>query len=263
MLGGRGCHGGRRQRGDRDGQAEGKDHDGGEDLGPVAAGAGRPHEEGEPGADDERAHGHLQAGTDAGRQGTGPGRQRQHHEGEWEQRETRLERGVALHDLQLDGKQEEGAAQCAVDGEGDTVGPAELAGAEQREREHGVGPVALDDEEGRRGQCGQHEGGHHRRARPAARRRFDEPVGQAGQEHDCERGPDGVDTTIRGGITRFGHVTCRHHQDGGGHRKVDEEDQPPRSDGQEISPDEGAGGRGDPAEPRPGADGAGSIVRAE
>ena len=37
------------QRGDGDGQAEGEDEDGREDLGPVAAGVGGPGQEGEPG----------------------------------------------------------------------------------------------------------------------------------------------------------------------------------------------------------------------
>ena len=60
-----------------------------------------------------------------------------------------VERAVARDDLQLDGEQEQRAAEGAVDGEGHGVGPAELAGAEQLERQHRVGAAVLDDEEGR------------------------------------------------------------------------------------------------------------------
>ena len=86
------------------------------------------------------------------------GRERQHDHGQRQQRQAGLERAVVLDDLQLDREQEQGAAEGAVDGEGDGVGPAELAGAEQLEREHRVGPAVLDDEEGGRGHGGERRG---------------------------------------------------------------------------------------------------------
>ena len=145
---------------------KGEEEHGREDLGPIAAGVGGAGEEDETGTDDEGPHRHLEAGSDPRRQRAGPGREGEHDDGQREQRQAGLERAVALHDLQLDGEQEQRTAEGAVDDEGDGVGPAELPGAEQPEREHRVGPAVLDDEEGGRGHGGDHEAGDHGRARP-------------------------------------------------------------------------------------------------
>ena len=59
-----------------------------------------------------------------------------------------LDRRVAERDLQEGDEQEEEAAERRVDDEGDRVGGAELARAEDLQRQHRVGAAALADEEG-------------------------------------------------------------------------------------------------------------------
>ena len=263
VLGRRGAHGGGRERRDGDGEAEGEEQHGGEHLGPVGPGIGGAREQGQTGGDDERPHRHLEARADAGRQRSRAGREDEHDERHRQQGEAGREGAVALDDLQLDGEQEQGTAEGAVDGEGHGIGPAELAGAEQLERQHRVGAAVLDDEEGGRGHGGEDEAGHHRRARPAARRGLDEPVGQPGQEHDGQAGADGIDPAGAGRVPRLGHVAGRDGEDGGGQREVDVEDPAPGADGEEVAADQRPGGGRQPTEPRPGADGAGAVLGAE
>ena len=106
------------------------------------------------------------------------------------------------------------------------------------------------NEEGGRRHGGHHEAGHHGRAGPAPRRRLDEPVGQAGEEHDGQRGAGRVDAAGARGVTRLGHVAGRDHEHGGGHGQVDEEDPAPRADGEEVAADQRPGG-GRPRRPVP------------
>ena len=131
---------------------------------------------------------------------------------------------VVLHELQLDGQQEQRAAERAVDDEGDRVGAAELTRAEEVQREHGVGNAPLHDEERGRGECGEDEGSNDHRARPPTGRSLDERVGDAGEEDHGERGAGRVDAALVGGVARFGHVPRRDHEHEDRQRDVDVED---------------------------------------
>ena len=124
-------------------------------------------------------------------------------------------------------------------------------------------PPVLDVEEGGRGQGGHDEAGHHRGAGPPAGRCLDEPVGHTGEERDRQGGSGGVDAAAARRVPRLGHVTGGDHEHGGGDGEIDEEDPAPRADGDEVSAHQWPCGAGHAAQARPGADGAGPVVRAE
>ena len=134
---------------------------------------------------------------------------------------------------------------------------------EEGERQHGVGAPPFDEEEGRRGERGEDEGGHDEGIAPAPRRALDETVGESGQEDDGQPGAGHVDVVGRGRVARLGDVARREDEHGCGHGDVDEEDPAPRGDGQQVAPDQRAGGRGHAGKTRPGADGSGAVVVAE
>ena len=75
--------------------------------------------------------------------------------------------------------------------------------------------------------------------------------------------PEHVDGPVAVGVRRLGDVAGGHdhHHDRDG--EVDEEDEAPGDGADEEAPDEGADGGGDPAEPRPGADGPALVVGGE
>ena len=60
------------------------------------------------------------------------------------QRGARRGRRVAQARLKREGQEEEGAAECAVQDERDQVGPGELAGPEDVERQHRMAAPSLD-----------------------------------------------------------------------------------------------------------------------
>ena len=92
---------------------------------------------------------------------------REHDDGHREQGQSRVERAVLRDQLQLDGQEEEGTAQRAIDHERHGVGAGELVGAEDVEGQHWIGPPVLRHQEGRTGDAGQHQAAQDAGAGPA------------------------------------------------------------------------------------------------
>ncbi len=190
--------------------------------------------------------------------------ERQHDERHRQQRGARRERRVAERLLKLQGDEEDGAAQCAVDEEGHEVRARELPRAEDRQRQHRVrGAMLRDDERREEGRAGGERGEHHRRA-PPARRPLDEAVDQAAQaEGGRQRGPGQIEPFVARRSPGLRHMADRHPQDRGDQRQVDEEDEPPGDRLDQVPADEGPDGCGEAAETRPEADRVRPLVRVE
>ena len=203
------------------------------------------------------------AGADPLRQRPGPGREQQHQQGHRQRGGAGLDRGVAERDLEEGDEQEEEAAERRVDDEGDAVGGAELARAEDLQRQHRVGAAALVDEEGDEGEDAAGRSDEDRR-RGAPFRRLDQRVGGAGEAERRQHGAAEVEAATGGDrVAALGHVPGRRPGDEGADRQVDQEDRPPGDRPDQVAAEQRPDRRRDPAQPRPGADRAGAVAGPE
>ncbi len=149
----------------------------GQDAGQVGRALRDSDQQGQAQADDDRSDTHLETRPDPGRHPTRPGREGQHHHGQRQQRDSRLERGVVVDDLEDDREEEQHPTQAGVDHQGHGVGDRELAVAEQSEWQHRRRRPVLDHGEGTRTDHADDQCHQHSRCRPAAFGSFDQRVG--------------------------------------------------------------------------------------
>jgi len=107
------------------------------------------------------------------------------HDGDRHQCRARHHRAIAGDDLQGGDEDEREAAERAVDDEGDGIGGAERRRGEDSWREHGMAPAPFDNDEGSRGNHGEHRGGGELRRGGARARQNDDRVGYRGQRGDA------------------------------------------------------------------------------
>ena len=262
MLVARGRQHRRRERGDRQRQAEREDHDGGQHVGGVGGPVADAHHQRETHRRQEGPGGHRQPRPDALGEPAGPGREQQHHDGHRHEREAGLQGRVAEDGLELDRQEEDGAAEGGVDDERDQVGRRELRRREHLEGQHRVAAHALRHHEGDQRERAADQRGEHHRVVPAGARPLDQGVGDARQARRREHGAHRVEAGL-GRIAGLGHVAQGHHDHGHRDRQVEQEDQPPRDGVDQVAAQQRADRDGDAAETRPRADGRAAVVAME
>ena len=259
------CVGSREHRGrdrrDDEGQPGGEDEDRrqyGRDVGVPRVDLGHQQE---AHGDHQRPDREWDPRTDSLSQGTGAGREGEHHRGDRQGRRPGLDRRVAHRDLEEGDHEEEEPAKRCVHDERDEVRGAELARAEDVQRQHRVRASFLGDDERRERGHTDDAGERDHRRHPAWT--LDQGIGGPGKAQRRERGTATVEPSSDVGVERLRHVPGRGHAHEDAQREVDQEDRPPGHGVDEVSAQERADGRRHATEPGPRADGPRPISRPE
>ena len=196
-------------------------------------------------------------------QPAGPARQQRHDQDEGQQRAAGGSTRIAMHLHQVEGQEEQPAAQRRVEHEGDQVGAAEAARAEQVQRHHRRLAARLHREEQGQRSGPTAEGEQDARGTEPDNAGFDQPIYQKAETGGAEERARPVEPARRRLVSALGDpgIEDPHHDDR--RRHVDEEDPAPGDRVDQPAAQHRAERHGQRRGCRPDAEGAATLLLAE
>ena len=172
-------------------------------------------------------------------------------------------RRIAVQLDEGEGQEEEGAAQGAVEQQGQEIDPAEVRRAKQAEGHHRRRASPLLPEEGGQQHHADGERAQDETIAPAEVRGGDQAIDEAGEPAEGEQRAPPIEMPIRHGIAAFRYVPeddpkCRQGQD-----RIDQEDHPPGPVIDQPAAEERREPRGKGGGARPDADGPAALALLE